>query len=123
MPLGQSHNLFDAALKTLHKSVSRQVEVGEADFNRLPPRKSKPLTILYEPDFNRLPPGISNPGTIVPPADPGLLPITLYATLPPKPSFYRIGHCLWAWLFALIGGFLARHFYLAQERSRAAVTE
>jgi hypothetical protein len=36
--------------------------------------------------------------------------------LPNRPSFRHIGHCLWAWLLAVIGGFMARHFYLAQER-------
>lgn len=39
-----------------------------------------------------------------------------FARLPHRPSFHHIGHCLWAWLLALVGGFMARHFYLAQER-------
>ena len=43
-------------------------------------------------------------------------PRQAFVRLPNRPSFHRIGHCLWAWLLAVIGGFMARHFYLAQKQ-------
>lgn len=40
-----------------------------------------------------------------------------FRRIPPKPYFDMFGHYLWTWLLALLGGILARYFYLVQERS------
>jgi hypothetical protein len=89
-PFGESHNSLlptHAALETLYyQAVAREVSAGSRTFH------------------------VPDGGTVMGPPRPQ------FVMLPLKTCYDRIGHCLWAWLLALIGGFVARHFYLAQKR-------
>ncbi len=65
------------------------------------------------------------PGDPEGPGYPGGIPIP--ASYPPTNSppassypdyfdFIRVGHSLWAWLFAVFGGLVARYFYVTREK-------
>lgn len=43
-------------------------------------------------------------------------PVTFTSSYPSYYAFMRVGHSLWAWLFALFGGLLARHCYVTREK-------
>ena len=49
-----------------------------------------------------------------PPVTPAPVPTT--SSYPSYFAFMHVGHSLWAWLFALFGALLARHFYRTREK-------
>jgi hypothetical protein len=45
------------------------------------------------------------------------------SSYPSYPAFMRVGHSLWAWLFALFGAVLARHIYRTREKKPQTPTQ
>jgi hypothetical protein len=73
----------------------------------------------YEDDPFGVPtsPGPYGPGSYPPTTPPSA------SSYPALSSFIRVGHSLWAWLFALFGGLLARYFYATREKKPQTPTQ